>query len=77
VDLETYIEQNDLCKMRLARSCGIDQKTIWRILQGTCPTLSTAVAIEEYTQKRVSCKDLLEFSRKKKDKVTQYLSRDK
>jgi hypothetical protein len=75
MDLGTYIERNDVSIIKLAANSGIDCKTIYAILKGRCPHLATAVAIEEYTDKKVTCKEMLAFARRKGDKVTQYLER--
>ncbi len=43
----------------MADRCGVSYGKINNLLKGHCPTLKTALLVEAYTRKEVTCKTLL------------------
>lgn len=43
----------------IAYRCGLTFHQVYNILRGGCPTLKTAIAIEQYTKGEVTCESLL------------------
>lgn len=58
----------------IAFRCGLTFHQVYNILRGGCPTLKTALAIEEYTKGEVTCASLL--PKEQWDEIEEKLVRD-
>lgn len=60
MDLALYLKEKGIKKGFFAEKVGIDPVTLTNILKGKSFTISTAMAIEDYTKGEVTVKDLIE-----------------
>jgi transcriptional regulator with XRE-family HTH domain len=64
MDLKKYLKSKGISIAFFARELGVSQQTLHGIYRGHEISLSTAIKIEELTEGKVACKDLIKKIKK-------------